>query len=64
MYKENSANLGLFVIHKIVSECAERIYVCTVHGEDAKRQSADILVNNGLTINFLCVFTFLQDGLN
>jgi hypothetical protein len=25
-YMENTANLGLFVVHKVVSEYAERIY--------------------------------------
>jgi hypothetical protein len=31
---ENTANLVLFAVHKIVSEYAERIYA---YGEDAKR---------------------------
>jgi hypothetical protein len=42
---ENTANLGLFAVHKVVSEYAE-----SAHGENAKRyKTGDILVINGPT---------------
>ncbi len=41
---ESAVNLGLFAVHKIVSEYAERIYA---HGEDAKsNKTVYISVNN------------------
>ncbi len=43
-YMENTANLGLFAVHKVVSEYAERIYA------HAKRyKTGDFLVINGPT---------------
>jgi hypothetical protein len=46
------ANFGLFEVHKIVSEYAERVHCICVHGKDAKIQvynAEDISVNNGPT---------------
>jgi hypothetical protein len=35
---ENTANVGLFAVHRIFSKYADRIYAYNaVHGEDAKR---------------------------
>ncbi len=42
---ENTANLGLFSVHKMVSEYAERSYAYMKIEEDAKRHKiGDILV--------------------
>jgi hypothetical protein len=59
---ENTANLGLFARHNIISEYAERIYAY-IHGEDAKRHKTVYTVSL-LIINNNVNFNFLWDGLS
>jgi hypothetical protein len=61
---ENTANLGLFAVHKIVSEYAERLYA--LHGENAKRHKTVYISVNNLNLKFfhitsLCI---IWDGLS
>jgi molecular chaperone GrpE (heat shock protein) len=60
---ENTANLGLFALHKIVSEYAKRIYA------DMKKTQRDTELRTSRLImaqpeNFLRSFLFIQDGLD
>jgi hypothetical protein len=48
---ENTAKLGLFAVHKIVSEYGGK-NLC-IHGEDAKRhKTLNISFNNNMNFNF------------
>jgi hypothetical protein len=55
---EDTTNLGLFAVHKIVSEYAERIYVY-IHGKDAKKQKLCISQSIIKVLNLLDYF-YLQ----
>jgi hypothetical protein len=57
---ENTAKLGLFAVHKIVSEYAKRIY-----GHMEKRhKTGELSGNNGQTWNIFRSLLFIQDGLD
>jgi hypothetical protein len=51
---ESTANLGLFAVHKIVSEYAERI---CVHGEDAKSHKT-VYISVNINTNFIFLDSF------
>ena len=58
-YKKNMANLGLFAVHKIVSEYAERIYAYMEKTPRATKQCISRLI----IIRILNFFRFLLSTL-
>ena len=61
-YKKNMANLGLFAVHKIVSEYTERIYA---YMEKTPRdKTVNISFNNNMNFIFLRFFLSTLYGMD